>query len=157
MIEAFHQQNPYGLDRMEKGRMLTEELKELTRFHQEHCPEYANFLGMVGYDANKVHVPADIPFFPVRLFKQFDLLSIDRRDVFKTMTSSGTTGQQVSKIFVDRETAMLQQKVMLRIGRYPRRSERPEVLHRPGRGDYGSSICRPGDGICSQRRYDAEC
>ena len=115
MIEAFHQQNPYGLDRMEKGRMLTEELKELTRFHQEHCPEYANFLGMVGYDANKVHVPADIPFFPVRLFKQFDLLSIDRRDVFKTMTSSGTTGQQVSKIFVDRETAMLQQKVMLRI------------------------------------------
>ena len=32
MIEAFHQQNPYGLDRMEKGRMLTEELKELTGF-----------------------------------------------------------------------------------------------------------------------------
>ena len=34
--------------------------------------------------------------------------------VFKTMTSSGTTGQAVSKIFVDKETAMIQQKVMIK-------------------------------------------
>ena len=31
------------------------------------------------------------------------------------MTSSGTTGQRVSKIFVDKETAMIQQKVMIKI------------------------------------------
>ena len=31
------------------------------------------------------------------------------------MTSSGTTGQTVSKIYVDKETAILQQKVMIRI------------------------------------------
>ena len=49
------------------------------------------------------------------MFKEYDLLSIDRKDVFKTMTSSGTTGQAVSKIFVDRETAMMQQKVMVKI------------------------------------------
>ena len=115
MIEDFHQLNPYALGREEKRRMLTEELKELTRFHQERCPEYANFLATVGYDEARVTTPADIPFFPVRLFKEFDLLSIDREEVFKTMTSSGTTGQRVSKIFVDKETAMLQQKVMLRI------------------------------------------
>lgn len=115
MIETFHQLNPYELDRGEKSRMLTGELKELTRFHRERCPEYRNFLETMGYDESQVKTPADIPFFPVRLFKEFDLLSIGREEVFKTMTSSGTTGQRVSKIFVDKETAMLQQKVMLRI------------------------------------------
>lgn len=115
MIEEFHQWDPYALEAEEKSRMLSRELMELTRFHRDRCPEYANFLEMLGYDESKVRTPADIPFFPVRLFKEFDLLSVDRGAVFKTMTSSGTTGQRVSKIFVDKETAMLQQKVMLRI------------------------------------------
>lgn len=115
MIEEFHQLNPFSLERTEKGVMLTRELKELTRLHRERCPEYANFLESMGYDESKVKSPEDVPFFPVRLFKEFDLLSVSREEVFKTMTSSGTTGQRVSKIFVDKETAMLQQKVMLRI------------------------------------------
>lgn len=115
MIEAFHQLHPYGLDQAEKCRMLTGELAALTRFHRERCPEYARLLDTLGYDESKVRTPADIPFFPVRLFKEFDLLSISRGVVFQTMTSSGTTGQRVSRIFVDKGTAMLQQKVMLRI------------------------------------------
>jgi len=126
MIEDFYQLTPYSLDAAEKGRMLTKELTELTRFHRKRCPEYANFLEMLGYDEAAVKTPADIPFFPVRMFKEFDLLSIDRKEVFKTMTSSGTTGQRVSKIFVDKPTAMSQQKVMLKIledfwgkGRFP--------------------------------------
>lgn len=49
------------------------------------------------------------------MFKEYNLLSIEQKDVFKVMTSSGTTGQQVSKIFVDKETAMIQQKVMIKI------------------------------------------
>lgn len=115
MIEDFHQLNPYSLEKAEKDRLLTEELLELTRFHRARCPEYANFLETVGYDETKTKALEDIPFFPVRLFKEFDLLSVGRGEVFKTMTSSGTTGQRVSKIFVDKETAMLQQKVLLRI------------------------------------------
>ena len=35
MIEDFHQLNPYALSGEEKRRMLTEELKELTRLHRE--------------------------------------------------------------------------------------------------------------------------
>jgi len=115
MIEAFHQLNPYALAAEEKSRMLTEELKALTRLHRERCPEYARLLETLGYDEAGVRTPADIPFFPVRLFKEFDLLSVGREEVFKIMTSSGTTGQRASRIFADRETAMLQQKVMLRI------------------------------------------
>lgn len=115
MIEDFYRLDTYGLEKEEKKRMLTKELVELTGMHQEKCRAYANILRGMQYDASKVASPADIPFFPVRLFKEMDLMSIDRSDIFKTMTSSGTTGQAVSKIFVDKETAMIQQKVMIRI------------------------------------------
>ncbi len=115
MIEDFYQLEPYELDKKSKNELLTKELVELTDFHKEKCPEYAKFLNAVGYDKKNVKSVEDIPFYPVRLFKDYELLSIDRKDVFKTMTSSGTTGQAVSKIFVDRETAMIQQKVMIKI------------------------------------------
>ena len=115
MIEDFYELEPYELNKEEKSKKLTSELVELTRLHQEKCPEYARYLKAIGYDESLVKTPADIPFFPVRAFKDVDLLSIPREEVFKTMTSSGTTGQRVSKIFVDKETAMIQQKVLVKI------------------------------------------
>jgi hypothetical protein len=51
---------------------------------------------------------ADLPFLPVSLFKTHDLLSIPRDAVFKTLHSSGTTGQSVSKVYLDKTTAQLQ-------------------------------------------------
>lgn len=115
MIEDFFQYNPYELTKDEKNKLLTSELLNLTRLHGIKCKEYSNFLDMVQYDENEVKSVEDIPFFPVRMFKEYDLVSIDTKDIFKTMTSSGTTGQRVSKIFVDKETANIQQKVMIKI------------------------------------------
>ena len=57
----------------------------------------------------------NIPFLPVSLFKDLTLKSISDDEVFKTMTSSGTTGQAVSKIFLDRDTAAMQQKTLVKI------------------------------------------
>ena len=115
MLKNFFELKTYGLEHAEKDKLLTQKLIELTEFHKMNCEPYARFLKAIQYDAAKVTSAADIPFFPVRLFKEQDLLSIPREKVFKVMTSSGTTGQSVSKIYVDKETAMLQQKVMIRI------------------------------------------
>lgn len=115
MIDDFYAMETYGLDKFEKGRMITRELVELTERHIRGCEPYANILKAMNYDALQIRQASDIPFLPVRLFKEMELLSIPRESVFKTMTSSGTTGQEVSRIFVDKETAMMQQKVMIRI------------------------------------------
>ncbi len=115
MIDDFYQLNPYELNKNDKEILLRKELMLLTEFHRKHCAEYSSFLNAVGYKEENVKSVSDIPFFPVRLFKEYDLLSVNREDVFKTMTSSGTTGQAVSKIFVDKETAISQQKVMIKI------------------------------------------
>ena len=107
--------SPYSLNKEEKAKLLTERLLELTKLHQDNCPEYANILKAIGFDANKVDSYEDIPFLPVRLFKELELKSISDDDVVKTMTSSGTTGQAVSKIYLDRNTSSNQQKTMVKI------------------------------------------
>lgn len=106
---------PYSLNKKEKGELLTERLSELTKLHRDKCPEYRRMLEAVGFDAEHIDSYKDIPFLPVRLFKEMDLKSVSQEDVVKTMTSSGTTGQAVSKIFLDRTTSSNQQKTMVKI------------------------------------------
>ena len=115
MIESFYELDTYGLNAKEKDQLLTKELVELTQYHMVNCGSYANIMRGMGYDSGRIHHVSDIPFLPVRLFKEMDLLSISKEDVFKVMTSSGTAGQNVSRIYVDKETAMTQHKVMIRI------------------------------------------
>ena len=68
-----------------------------------------------GLDINNLPEYEQLPFLPVRLFKEFELRSCAHDDVVKTLTSSGTTGQQVSRIFLDREASSYQTKCLTRI------------------------------------------
>ena len=114
-FEDFLNIPPYSLSEAEKEQLLTERLIHLTKVHQEKCPEYRKMLGAIGFNINTVRTYQDLPFLPVRLFKELELRSVPPDAVVKTMTSSGTTGQAVSKIFLDRETASNQQKAMVKI------------------------------------------
>lgn len=109
--------DPFNVATSVKAPLLLDTLNNLTAWHWEACPEYRRVLRVIGsYDGPKSKVE-DLPFIPVRLFKEYELMSIDRAQIFKTMYSSGTTGQRVSKIFLDRATASLQTKVLSRIMR----------------------------------------
>lgn len=113
--KEFLAQEPYRSAWEEKHAALTKLLLDLTLHHQAYCPEYAAILQALSFDAADVRGYEDLPFLPVRLFKEYALKSVTDEAVVKTMTSSGTTGQQVSKIFLDRETSAAQSKVMARI------------------------------------------
>lgn len=96
---------PFGLAHFEKEALYARWLKELSAHHQKNCPEYALLSKYLG----------EMPQLPVRLFKEYELLSVARSEVVKTMTSSGTSGQQVSKIFLDKDTSARQTKTLTRI------------------------------------------
>lgn len=106
---------PYSLGKKEKERLLTERLKDLTLLHKENCLEYSRILDSIGLSLEQVKSYRELPFLPVRMFKELEFLSVPREAVVKTMTSSGTTGQSVSKIFLNRTTASNQQKTMVKI------------------------------------------
>ena len=96
---------PYSLNHAEKGRLYDTFLKQLSVHHQENCPEYRRIVSLAGENAP----------LPVRLFKEYELSSIPRDQVVKTMTSSGTTGQRVSRIYLDRETSARQSRALSKI------------------------------------------
>ncbi len=107
--------DPYSLKAKDKSALLGEEIKKLTERHYNSCAEYNNIVQTLGKAPEKILKLGDVPFLPVRLFKEFELRSVNTSEIFKTITSSGTTGQQVSKIYLDRETAAFQTKVLSKI------------------------------------------
>lgn len=115
MIEDFHKLPPYSLEKSEKELLLLGELNWLTGMHREKCAEYAAFLDTIGYAQSQAKSLDEIPFIPIRIFKEFEMKSIPDEEVFKTMMSSGTSGQMQSKIYLNKENAILQQKVLLRL------------------------------------------
>ena len=106
---------PYSLEKSEKETLLTRRLLDLTKLHRERCPEYARILESIRFDADAVSSYRELPFLPVRLFKELPLKSVPQDGIVKTVTSSGTTGQAVSKIYLDRTTSANQQKAMVKI------------------------------------------
>ena len=114
-IDDMFEISPFSLNKAEKENLLKNKLLSLTEHHRSNCEAYAKILAAYGFNPYNVKSHYDIPFIPVRLFKNYELLSISRDEIFKTMTSSGTSGQSVSKIFVDKTTANNQQKTLIRI------------------------------------------
>lgn len=113
-VDFLKEYQPFSLSQPEKRKIFSEALNELTLYHQENCNPYHNILKAMDYGGG-VDDYAKLPFLPVRLFKEMDLRSCSEEAVFKTMTSSGTSGQAVSKIYLDKETAANQQKTLARI------------------------------------------
>ena len=118
MLEShldYLKREPYSLGHEDKRRFLTQYLQELTAHHHEHCQEYARILEALGSLGKADGEMEEMPFLPVQLFKEFELLSVPRENVVKTMKSSGTSGQKRSQVFLDRPTAMAQSRCLSNI------------------------------------------
>lgn len=115
-IEELFELPEYSIDNSKKRTLLLSELSELTKFHYSNCLPYKNILNNL--DINTEHEfqkIEDVPYLPVRLFKSQKIKSIPDTEVLKVLTSSGTTGQQVSQIALNKETSMLQVKALASI------------------------------------------
>jgi phenylacetate-coenzyme A ligase PaaK-like adenylate-forming protein len=102
---------PFGVPAYEKQRALTEALAALTSHHRAHCEPYARAIEIM-HPHQPIASLADVPYLPVSVFKTHLLRSVPEADVFKVLTSSGTTGQVPSRIYLDRDTATRQTKAL---------------------------------------------
>ncbi|MGE7999158.1 acyl-protein synthetase [Lysinibacillus sp. NPDC093190] len=105
---------PYHLAKREKSALLLEKLNALTKWHVENCKDYKAMLVKSGAQLT-ARTLEDVPYLPVQLFKLLNLKSIPQDEVVKVLMSSGTTGQQVSKIYLDKETAVVQTKTLVEV------------------------------------------
>ncbi len=149
---------PYSLKQSEKEEILVDRLCELTDWHYKKCAEYHDILNSIGYSREKIKKVEDLPFLPVRIFKNADLKSVKEEEIIKTMTSSGTTGQAVSKIYLDRTTSANQQKAMVKIvSDYTGASRMPMIiLDCPGVLKNRSMFSARGAGILGFSMFGAK-
>ena len=106
----------YSIEHEKKNSLLLAELNFLMKFHYQKCSQYKRILDNLGYSIQSESGNlSNMPFLPVRIFKSRDLKSIDSSEVLKILTSSGTTGQKVSSIALDKETSLLQVKALAAI------------------------------------------
>ena len=64
---------------------------------------------------NSIKKIASIPLIPVSLFKEYELRTVPKKEIVRILTSSGTTGQERSKIYLNKKTAFRQSKALVSI------------------------------------------
>ncbi|MEU1386447.1 MULTISPECIES: acyl-protein synthetase [unclassified Nonomuraea] len=101
----------FTLDAAAREEVLAGELAALTERHRRACPPYRRILDAIGAHPPYERV-ADLPWLPVRLFKTHELRSVPSEAVFRVLTSSGTTGQRPSRVYLDREAAAAQPRML---------------------------------------------
>ncbi len=106
----------YSIDNERKRDLLLSELNELTKFHYSNSIPYKNILNNLNItpEQNFQNIE-DIPYLPVRIFKSQKIQSIPDNEILKILTSSGTSGQQVARIALNKETSMLQVRALASI------------------------------------------
>ena len=113
--EELLKRGPYELGAEEKKKIYADMLSELTDSHRNRCLIYDRCCSALGDVSGSQRREEEIPMVPVSMFKEMELRSVPTGAVFKTVTSSGTTGQKTSKIVLDERTAAWQQQTLQRI------------------------------------------
>jgi hypothetical protein len=105
----------YATPQSEKDATLTPILRALCRSAADHCSGYRRFLDRFGGELDAWQSPADVPPLPASMFKHFLLSSIPPEKVVRELRSSSTTGQQPSRIVIDKTTAFRQSRALVSI------------------------------------------
>lgn len=115
ILERLLELPQYSLDRNSKLDILLPMILDKLDYHADNSVAFRNILLSLKYKRDDVNSFFNLPFIPVRLFKNLELKSIPDESVFKILNSSGTTSQNVSKIYLDKQTALLQTRALASI------------------------------------------
>jgi hypothetical protein len=105
----------YAMPQVEKDALLAPILGALCRDVSERCPAYRRFLDKFGPNRDAWRSPADLPPLPVAMFKHFLLSAVPPERVVRELRSSSTTGQEPSRIIIDKTTAFRQARALVSI------------------------------------------
>lgn len=114
LVEGLFQQPVYGLPQTEKEAVLMPVLNSLHQHHQTCCESYHN-IASANEQCSAADNIAELPYLAVRLFKHLALRSVPQSEIFKTLQSSGTTGQSPAQILLDKDTSARQSKALVKI------------------------------------------
>jgi len=105
----------YSLPQAEKERLLVARLNDLHFHHRQASDVYARVTDALFPEFTAAQKCSELPWIPIGLFKSHRLISVPDEQLFKTLTSSGTSGDPVSRVYLDRATAQGQAEALAAI------------------------------------------
>ncbi len=105
----------YVMPQAEKDVQLVAILRTLCREVALRCAPYGRFLEHFGGRVDAWKTLADVPPLPVTMFKRFLLSAVPAEKVVRQLQSSSTTGQQPSRVVIDKTTAFRQARALASI------------------------------------------
>ena len=100
---------------LEEKNTFFNKIKKLTLHHKKNCNIYNSFFKFQKINLKKINSLENLPYIPVRAFKEFDLISVKKKEVYKVLHSSGTSSQKPSKIYLDKKNSKEQINVLSKI------------------------------------------
>ena len=113
-MNVLFEHNCFTLTQAEKELLLLPIIKHLDQLHAKHCERYATLMNAFK-GAGQATKLSEMQPMVAQSFKQFTLRSVGESEIVKTLTSSGTTSQTLSRIYLDHKTAGYQSKALVRI------------------------------------------
>ncbi len=104
----------FDYSKNQKVKIFTPLIVSKMKFHLQKNNNLKLFFKKINQITQKKSLE-NYPFMPVRLFKKFKLTSINDKDIYKIITSSGTSGD-VSRIYLNKKNAKDQIEVLYNIG-----------------------------------------
>ncbi len=114
-MDEYFRIDPYSLSYSEKSSLLVAQMRHLFKHHMENNSAYRNILESNNFSLDTADSLNALPFLPVRIFKEIDLVTNPTGVNMRSLNSSGTTGQATSRIYIDTETSNLQTKALVSI------------------------------------------
>ena len=97
------QKNPYSLEKKIKYKLFKNFFTRLNYHHYKNCKKYKKIIDNFKFKLkNKKNKLEAFPMLPVKVFKSFELISVNKNKIVKKLISSGTSGQNLSKIYLDK-------------------------------------------------------
>ena len=115
IIESLQKLNPFDVNKRKKNKIYIDHIKSLSLHHYKCCKKYKKIINNLKFKIKNNNKLEDFPMLPVRIFKKFDLKSVSEDKIVKKLVSSGTSGQELSKIYLDKKNANNQMRVLRKI------------------------------------------
>lgn len=112
-IEEILDTPPFVLGHERKKEVFVPAMAAAVNWHYKQSVPFRSLCDVTGVDTQNFALE-ELPYFPTTVFKDHDLISVDKEEIIKVLHSSSTTGQP-SKIYLDEDTSRRQGKALRQI------------------------------------------
>lgn len=112
-LDKIFQFKPFELSNNQKKILFSEKIEQLNKYHFNNCPEYKKIISYL-FMGKKINFKS-LPPLPVGIFKNNNLVSTSKKKIIRQLVSSGTTGNNRSKISIDLENSRNQIRTLQKI------------------------------------------